>query len=147
MAERILYIPSIGYCLLVCIGFNRVHEKYPKVGGGEMLFFVGEIMKIEFYRFPLRLLCSFVWFSSWNRINVLVTGPTRNNCIDRHCAFVQTTRKSTTTSVDWHRRTGTMQRPWTTTNTQSNCIQAMMPHWWILGICIEHTTSSTWPKN
>lgn len=33
VAERILYIPSIGYCLLVCMGFNQIHKKYTKVSG------------------------------------------------------------------------------------------------------------------
>lgn len=37
IAERILYIPSIGYCLLVCIGFNRFYEKYSKVNSELML--------------------------------------------------------------------------------------------------------------
>lgn len=31
IAERILYIPSIGYCILVCIGFDRIKQKYPQV--------------------------------------------------------------------------------------------------------------------
>lgn len=31
IAERILYIPSIGFCLLVGIGFNRLHRLHPRV--------------------------------------------------------------------------------------------------------------------
>lgn len=30
IAERILYLPSIGYCLLVCIGLERICLKQPQ---------------------------------------------------------------------------------------------------------------------
>lgn len=30
VADRVLYIPSLGFCLLVAIGMQRLHEDYPK---------------------------------------------------------------------------------------------------------------------
>lgn len=40
VAERVLYIPSIGYCFLIAIGVERLFKLHPKLGKAIVVFIV-----------------------------------------------------------------------------------------------------------